>query len=97
VRGVWNWRTLATCLPNLVSILRSLSGLDRCMAAYDAAVPSSRATDPALVSQPPPKVSGLLYGLRLMARYRHCGFTKSCSGTTRSNDVSRYPVTPSPS
>jgi hypothetical protein len=48
--------------------------------------------DAALVGQRPSKVSGLLYGLHFDGlRYLHCGSPKSFSGTTQSNDVSRYP------
>ena len=39
--------------------------LSQCIAGYGPAVPSSRANPSRMVSQPPSKVSGLLYGLGL--------------------------------
>jgi Predicted membrane protein (DUF2243) len=62
------------------------------MAGYGAAVPSSRANASGMVSQPPSKVSGLLYGLRLGGFIDGIVLHQILQWHHIVSDVSRYPM-----
>ena len=62
------------------------------MAGYGAAVPSSRANPFGMVSQPPSKVSGLLYGLGLGGFIDGIVLHQILQWHHMVSDVSRYPV-----
>ncbi len=62
------------------------------MAEYGAAVPNSRANPLGMVSQPPSKVSGLLYGLGLRGFIDGIVLHQILQWHHMVSDVSRYPV-----
>ena len=62
------------------------------MAEYGAAVPNSRANPLGMVSQPPSKVSGLLYGLGLGGFIDGIVLHQILQWHHMVSDVSRYPV-----
>ena len=62
------------------------------MAGYGAAVPNSRANAFGMVSQPPSKVSGLLYGLGLGGFVDGIVLHQILQWHHMVSDVSRYPV-----
>jgi uncharacterized membrane protein len=62
------------------------------MAGYGVAVPSSRANAPGMVSQPPSKASGLLFGLGLGGFVDGIVLHQILQWHHMVSDVSRYPV-----